>query len=224
MKHLKYLTFLAALFLTSCGTLEIGIERKPASTETANILPAVEATLTALPAFETSATATPIPPSPTVEILPPTETVPLPTDTQAALPPTAGEQMVKIYLIGIGDNGVSGELIGCGDSVIPVDVAIPPTKEVLRASLEKLLSIKSQFYGESGLYNSLYQSDLQIESISLDNGKAEIYLTGTMMLGGECDNPRVEAQLMSTVFQFSNIQVASIYINGKTLKDALSLK
>ena len=79
-------------------------------------------------------------------------------------------------------------------------------------------------YGESGLYNALYQSDLQVESISLENGKAEIYLTGTMMLGGECDNPRVEAQLKQTALQFSTVQEVSIYINGKLLSEVLSLR
>ena len=70
----------------------------------------------------------------------------------------------------------------------------------------------------------LYQSDLQVDSISLDNGKAVIKLTGTLTLGGECDNPRVEAQLESTVLQFSTIQEVTIYLNGQLLKDALSLK
>ena len=119
---------------------------------------------------------------------------------------------------------MSGQLVGCGDSVIPVQVETTPTKEVLRASLEKLLALKEQYYGESGLYNALYQSDLQLESITLENGKAEIYLTGTMMLGGVCDNPRVEAQLEATVLQFSTVQEVSIFINGKPLEEALSLQ
>jgi len=70
----------------------------------------------------------------------------------------------------------------------------------------------------------LYQSDLQLESISLENGIAVINLTGTMALGGVCDIPRVEAQLESTVLQFSTVQEVSIFVNGKPLKDVLSLK
>lgn len=219
MKLCKFLTFLAFLFLTGCGTIEIGIERKLPSTATVVSLPAdvpgVAAPTLTVPVVQ---------PSPTINSLPPTETVPLPTATQVGPTATPGPQMVKIYLIAVGDNGQSGQIVGCGDSAIPVDIEIQPTKEVLRASLEKLLSLKEQYYGQSGLYNALYQSDLQLESISLDNGKAVINLSGTLTLGGECDNPRVEAQLESTVLQFYTIQEVSIFVNGRPLKDVLSLK
>jgi len=43
-------------------------------------------------------------------------------------------------------------------------------------------------------------------------------------LGGECDNPRVEAQLTNTVLQFPSVTSADIFINGKTLAETLSLK
>jgi hypothetical protein len=226
MKIFKLVTFLALLLCTGCGTLEIGIEHKPSKTATANILP----TASTQPTDQPVATAPVEQPSPTAAPIPPTES-PLPTEalvpptpTYAAPTATPGPQFVQIYLIAVDDNGQSGQPVGCGDSVIPVKVEISPTKEVLRASLEKLLALKDQFYGESGLYNALYQSDLQVESISLENGKATIHLTGTMLLGGECDNPRFEAQLESTVLQFSSIQEAAIFINGKPLKEALSLK
>jgi hypothetical protein len=219
MKLCKFLTFLAFLFLTGCGTIEIGIERKLPSTATVVSLPA-DVPGVAAPTL----TVTVVQPSPTEISLPPTETVPLPTATQVGPTATPVPQMGKIYLIAVGDNGLSGQIVGCGDSVIAVDVEIQPTKEVLRASLEKLLSLKEQYNGQSGLYNALYQSDLHLESISLDNGKAVINLSGTLTLGGVCDNPRVEAQLMSTVLQFSTVREASIFINGKPLKEALSLK
>jgi hypothetical protein len=45
-----------------------------------------------------------------------------------------------------------------------------------------------------------------------------------MMLGGECDNPRVQAQIENTVLQFSTVTSADIFLNGKTLAEALSLK
>jgi hypothetical protein len=131
---------------------------------------------------------------------------------------------VQIYLIALEDNGQSGQPVGCGDSAIPVTVETPHTQEVLKASMETLLSMKEQFYGESGLYNALYQSDLQMESITLENGKAVINLVGTLMLGGVCDNPRVKAQLEATALQFSTVQEVSIFINGKPLDEALSLQ
>jgi hypothetical protein len=214
MKLCKFLTFLAVLFLTGCGTVEISIERKLNSTATVNILP----TEALIP------TASLEQPSPTAAYIPPTDTIVPPTPTLVVPTSIPELQRVQVYLIALEDNGVSGQPVGCGDSAIPVQVEITPTKEVLRASLDKLLALKEQNYGESGLYNALYQSDLQVDRITLENGKAEIYLTGTLMLGGVCDNPRVKAQLEATALQFSTVQEVSIFINGMTVDEALSLR
>ncbi len=99
-------------------------------------------------------------------------------------------QMVKIFLIAIDDNGISGEKVGCGDSAVAVQVQIPHTLGVLKAALESLPSIKDLYYRQPGLYNALYQSDLQIKSVTIKGGKATIQLTGSLKLGGECDDPR----------------------------------
>jgi hypothetical protein len=133
-------------------------------------------------------------------------------------------QTVKLFLVAIGDNGASGKLIGCGDSLVPVEQQILPTQGVLRAALELLLGIKQQYYGGSGLYNALYQSDLTIEDLRIENGKASIHLAGRLLLGGVCDNPRAEAQLVETARQFSTVDEVEILINGKPLKDVLSEK
>jgi hypothetical protein len=217
MKPIRFFVILAFLALMGCGTLEIGVERGQPATAIPASLPASVPTLSVAP-LPTEV------PSPTSTPSLPIETVPPPTEIPALLPATDGPQFVKIYLIAIDDNGQSGQLIGCGDSGVAVDVEIQPTQEVLRASLEKLLSTKDQFYGQSGLYNALYQSDLQIDSISLQDGTAVIDLAGTIILGGVCDNPRAEAQLESTVLQFSTVQEVSIFVNGRPLQDVLSLK
>jgi hypothetical protein len=43
-------------------------------------------------------------------------------------------------------------------------------------------------------------------------------------MGGECDTPRVQAQLEQTVRQFPNVTEVNIFINGKPIADVLSLK
>jgi hypothetical protein len=136
----------------------------------------------------------------------------------------SGKQYVQIFLVALDDNGRSGPPIGCGDSLIAVQVEIAPTLGVLRAAMQTLLSQKDRFYGQSGLYNALYQSNLRVESIAIVQGEAQVHLTGTLTLGGECDNPRVESQLVETAGQFSTVKTVSIYINGKALKDVLSLR
>jgi Sporulation and spore germination len=142
----------------------------------------------------------------------------------ASTSPAPTQNMVKIFLIAMNDNGKSGLAVGCGDSVVPVQVGITPTAGVLKAALAALLAVKTQNYGQSGLYNALYQSALQVESVNIASGRASVYLTGTLKMGGECDNPRVQAQLLRTVLQFPTVTEAAIFVNGKPLAEALSLK
>ena len=209
----KYMTFLALLSLVACGTFEVGIEHLPGTT----------ATLPLPTSSPEAATATsPLPTAMISEALP-TQTL---EDTASPLQPdtSSAPQMVKIFLIAVDDHGQSGKQIGCGDSVVPVQVPIAPTQGVLKASLEALLALKDQYYGESGLYNALYQSDLHLESVVLNGGNAVVYLSGTLRIGRGMRSPKVQAQLEETVMQFSTVSSVTIYINGQLLSDVLSLK
>jgi hypothetical protein len=126
---------------------------------------------------------------------------------------------VKVALIVPG-----GGKIGCGDGVLLVDQQIPPTQAPLTAAINRLLALRYQTYGQSGLYNALYQSDLEVQSAAVKDGVAIIRLTGQLKLGGECDDPRVAAQLDTTARQFSTVRVSQITVNGRPLKDVLSGK
>jgi spore germination protein GerM len=141
-------------------------------------------------------------------------------------PPTALEN-VQVFLIAVGDNGASGKQIGCGDSVVPVQVQIPSTSdpaEALKSALQNLITAGDRYASGAGLYNVFKQSNLQVESVSLENGKALVQLTGSLNLGGECDNPRVVAQLQETALQFPEVSEVQYNLNGKPLEDVLSLK
>lgn len=163
-------------------------------------------------------TVTPQPPSPTDTSAPRA-----PTKTHA--PAAEGPDHVNIYLVAIGDNGASGKAIGCGDSLIPVEVSITPTLGVLRAALNELFDLEGeQYYGESGLYNALYQSHLRIDDVAVNNGEAVIRLKGYLVMGGECDGPRVEEQLKALALQFSTVNRVSIFINDRPLRDLLDLR
>lgn len=123
----------------------------------------------------------------------------------------------NIYLVALEDAGQSGQEIGCSDSIIPVEVQIEPTIAPLTAALETLLAIDERFYGQSGLYNALYQSDLAVERIDIVNGVASIYLTGEYSIGGVCDEPRFRAQLEETALQYYTVNEVRIFINGEPL-------
>jgi hypothetical protein len=218
----KKLVFLAILLLATPALAcnygsAVGLITPTVASSPALPTPAVLALPTILPTAQLPATQPPTMPPAPVNTQQPTA----PPDPVTVMPEL---QTVKIFLVAIGDNGASGKLIGCGDSLVLVTQQIVPTQGVLRAALEILLGIKQQVYGQSGLYNALYQSDLTIEDLRIENGKASIHLVGRLLLGGVCDNPRLEAQLVETAQQFSTVKEVEIFINGKPLKDVLSEK
>jgi hypothetical protein len=164
--------------------------------------------------------------TPTVTDIPSTATLLPPTSTGTPIPAlpteTPTDMTVKVFLIAVEDQGRSGVLVGCGDSAVAVTVHVPYTTGMLRAALESLLAIHDQYYGESGLYNALYQSRLAVGEIAIHSGTATIHLSGTLALGGECDSPRVEAQLKQTALQFPTVHSVIIFINDHPLEDLLS--
>ncbi|MBE0684753.1 MAG: GerMN domain-containing protein, partial [Anaerolineaceae bacterium] len=113
---------------------------------------------------------------------------------------------------------------GCDDSLIPVEVTIRSDLTSPWSALSALLNLDETYYGESGLYNALHQSDLEIQSYETLEGKAKVYLEGELMLGDVCDTPRVEEQILATILQDGQIKEVEVYINGMILQDVLSLK
>jgi Sporulation and spore germination len=228
MKASKLLVLCLMLSVTACGQFEVSIEPLQTAIPTNTVVnPTSTFTAVASPTTQVDPTATIVVPSPTLSVPTVTQVQQVPATWTAPAPPTATtavEQTVKIVLIALEDNGQSGPLVGCGDSAIPITVTIPRTQAVLRAALEKLFSAKQQFYGESGYYNALYQSNLQVASVRIEQGNAIIHLTGTMMLGGVCDAPRVQAQIEQTALQFSTVSEVTVFVNDVPLEDALSLK
>lgn len=128
-----------------------------------------------------------------------------------------------IPLIALEDNGKTGEQIGCGDSLILVEVPIKNSEKNLENTIQLLLDT-GEFYGQSGLYNALSKSKLKIENVDISENTATVNLSGSLMLGGTCDLPRVENQLEKAVLQFTYIKEAKININGIPLAEILSQK
>jgi hypothetical protein len=229
MKVNQLLLFIVMLALAGCGQFEVSIEPLQTSIPTNTVeIPTNTLTAVASPTLQANPTSTIVILSPTPAIPTATQAQPVPpTSTMpATIPPaaTATDQTVKIVLIELEGNGQSGPLVGCGDSAIPITVTIPRTQGILRAALEKLFSAKQQFYGESGYYNALYQSNLQVDEVTIEQGKAIIHLTGTVVLGGTCDAPRVEAQIEQTALQFSTVSDVAVFVNDVPLEEVLSTK
>lgn len=141
--------------------------------------------------------------------------------------PNPGEQVfeVTIYLVALEDGGASGPAVGCGDSLVAVARPVAPTDRPIEAALNELFAIKEQYFGESGLYTALYQSNLVVESALVDaSGTANVALTGQFMLGGTCDTPRFIGQIEQTVLAAPGVNAANILLDGQPLEEALSTR
>lgn len=173
------------------------------------------------PSVTPTATATAPPPS-----APPPSAPPEPTPT--AEPTFTGfpEQVARltVYYVAIGDNGMSGPMIGCGDSLVATSTAPVRFTDQVGPSIGALLENKSRDVGLSGLVNALYQSNLTYLGGELEGSTITIYLSGQFMLGGVCDVPRAKAQLEYTAMAASGATSAEVFVNGRPIDEVLSLK
>lgn len=136
-------------------------------------------------------------------------------------PPASTPTPIKIFLIALDDQGRSGKQVGCNDSLVAVNRGDKITSNQIQTALEELLSIKDQFYGQSGLYNALAASQLKVDNVSLSNGLATVHLSGTYQLEGACDSPRFQSQLEATISQFSSVTSVKIFLNNIPLDQLL---
>ena len=123
----------------------------------------------------------------------------------------------------------NGQKIGCGDGIISEPVFLDQKFETINDKLtgayNQLLNYKDSPVPGEGEMNALANSTLKLDSVDFKDGKATINISGQLSLGGVCDNPRVEAQLMTTGLQFSSdVTDLVVNLNGKPLTEALSLK
>ncbi len=170
-------------------------------------------------------------PQPAFTFKPTSTPKPLPTITpERILIPTQlasseGLDHINIYLVAMGDNGASGKYIGCGDSLVPVEIQIPVTMGVLRAAINELLKLQGQTkIGQSELYNALSLSKLTLEDVAVIDGEAIIEFSGTLIYGGECDIPRIEEQFYALALQFSTVDRVVVTVNGVPLQTLLDLR
>ncbi|WP_249335887.1 hypothetical protein [Sinomonas gamaensis] len=150
--------------------------------------------------------------------------------TPSSTAPAAGgglpEQVAQlaIYYVAVGDNGVSGPLIGCGDSIVATATQPVRFTDQVGPAIRTLLDNHSRTVGMSGLINVLSQSSLSYLGGSFDGTTITIYLTGQFNLAGECDIPRAKAQLEYTAMAAAGASRAAVYIDGKPIDVVLSLR
>jgi hypothetical protein len=145
------------------------------------------------------------------------------SDSAQGLDAGTRTRKVRVFAIALDDHGAAGRAVGCGDSAVPLEMDLPSPQPALEGALTALLALGDRPQ-PSGLYNALAHSPLKIERIDRSGPEVRVYLSGYVELGGECDSPRILAQLTETALQFEDVQRAQFFLDGKPLRGLLSGK
>ena len=148
---------------------------------------------------------------------------PSPSPSASESPPPEPTPLTLFY-VAIGDDGVSGEPFGCGDSLVSIETEPVATNDVLRASMERLLSDTDREIGESGLMTALAEGTLSYVSGSVEDSLVTVELTGEPAPAGECDDPRIIEQLEGTALAATGATDVRILVDGVPIRDVLSLR
>ncbi|WP_448809097.1 GerMN domain-containing protein [Agromyces bauzanensis] len=149
---------------------------------------------------------------------------PSPTTSPTPTAPETRTVPLTLYYVALGDEGVTGEPLGCGDSLVAFTTEPVTTDDVLRSSMERLLADTVRNLGGSGLYSAIPGGTLSYVDGSVDDGTVTVELTGLPAPAGECDNPRIESQLERTAMAATDATDALVLVDGVPIADVLSLK
>lgn len=131
-------------------------------------------------------------------------------------------QRARIFLIARGDAGRNGLLLSCNDSAVPVTVMLPAEEPPLEGALRVLLGLPHETLAGTNLLNPLGLSRLRVESTRVEDGRAEIRLSGALRLTSwPCNSEWIRAQLEQTALQFQDIREVEFRIDDRPLSEWL---
>ncbi len=129
---------------------------------------------------------------------------------------------MKIALLAVPHEGNNPETVRGCDIVVMSHQAreVPLNQGPLTSAMKELFAKKEPWPYSEGFLGSFIssQKNLFFDHAIVENGVANIYLTGNYTLGGECDDPRTETQIVETAKQFSTVKSVQIFLNGKEFK------
>ncbi|WP_377779736.1 GerMN domain-containing protein [Paeniglutamicibacter kerguelensis] len=142
----------------------------------------------------------------------------------SASPSTTTAKLTVFYVEVDDPEGASGPTIGCGDTLVATETGPVAFTNKVEAAMNALLKDNAATHGESGLKNAVAASDLRYKSSSVKGDQVTVNLTGTVMSGGTCDDPRIIEQLKYTAKVAAGVGSARILVNGSNIEELLSQK
>lgn len=103
------------------------------------------------------------------------------------------------------------------DSYVFVEKQIPQSSSVLTATYTTLFNEESEVELPDGMtaQNAVPNSGLSFESVSIQDGKARVNLSGTY-LGMHMSDPVFRKQINETAFQYPTVDTVEVVLNSQT--------
>ena len=141
------------------------------------------------------------------------------TDSTAVNPATTAAQ---IFFILPNDNGVAGDLVGCGDSLIGQDLPTMLDNTTMQEAVAAQLAVHDDTVGDN-LHNPLSRCDLTVDSVEQGaDGTVTVNMSGTVVGGTICDQIRMRAQLAQCIWQYNGVTDVNLMLNGEDFQTALT--
>lgn len=144
-------------------------------------------------------------------------TNPLPTNNSAQ-PAPASTTTIQVPLIINGDATSPQQIgpFGCGSYMVLMNRPIPATQGVLNAVYDWMFSHPVSY--DDNNYSNIVAAYPQLDysNVTITNGTAKVYLTGSMAGGpGHCAEPAMAAQIEQAAFQYPSVQRIEVYLNNQ---------
>lgn len=120
----------------------------------------------------------------------------------------------------------TGGDVGCGDTLVMVSEpnVVAGPDDIATAMMTLLRDKQGGVLGDSRLVNPLWQSNLRYSRSLVDGDTVTVYLLGTVVSSGTCDDPRIIAQLKHTAAVAAGVANAEVRINDIPVEIVLSEK
>ena len=136
------------------------------------------------------------------------------------IPTMVPDEPLRYFLILPGDDGQNAAPVGCDDSIMLVNSSFMRSGSVTQdvaAALNVLFNAQPQAEGPQ-YANSLYGKGLVVKNVTLNGARLNVAIDGSLVLSGVCEDARMRAQLLQTIFQFGGFSDAYVTIGGQNVK------
>ena len=157
-----------------------------------------------------------------------------PTQTQAssAADPADPFQSLRVNMVAQSGtyfpDGVEGIEFGCADTLVTINTVplhAESPQEHVSSAIQFLLDDSQYYHGSPAVTNSLTLSEtLELDDVEVSRNSVDIALSGDVVVQGQCEAYRIQAQLYGTAALTSGVEDISITINDDELNGVLGLE